>query len=308
EHARRRGRGRGDPGAPPRRFLLPSPRQVPPLRPAGAGGDRRGDRLPLGLHGLHEPARLAGRLAPGLGRTRQLRESGRGRPLPGGGRPHLRLHALRGRPPRPLRRPGGAHVPPGVPAARLLPRRLHPADDRHPGCHLPRLGDDVPPPAWGAELPAEPGRPAALALGLRAGHRDPLAGAGRDLAVDAAGDADRARRSGGDADRATGVGPDRRRRRLADVLGHHPAADPPLHHGRGCPPHHRRPQGVRHHLRHHPGRTGHRLGDGQHLPLLAGLQLLPDRSRVGGGGGLLRRHPRLLLRDALPAAARAMGV
>ncbi len=45
-------------------------------------------------------------------------------------------------------------------------------------------------------------RHSAAALGLSPRHRDPLAGHGRDLAVDAAGHADRARRARGDPDRA----------------------------------------------------------------------------------------------------------
>ncbi|KTT89290.1 hypothetical protein NS44R_15040 [Mammaliicoccus sciuri] len=63
------------------------------------------------------------------------------------------------------------------------------------------MDHDVPPAARRAELSAVVGRPAAAALGVQPDDGDPLAGAGRDLAMDAAGDADRARRHRRDPDR-----------------------------------------------------------------------------------------------------------
>ena len=75
----------------------------------------------------------------------------------------------------------------------------------------------------------------------------------------------------------------------------------PLHHlavARAVPdrrrgdPHHRRAQGVRHHLRHQPGRPGHRVGDDQPLPVPAGVRVLQRRQCVRGGGRVLRHHSR----------------
>ena len=53
------------------------------------------------------------------------------------------------------------------------------------------LDHDVPPPARCAELSAEPGRPAAISLGLQQRNRHPDPRHGRDLAMDPAGHADR---------------------------------------------------------------------------------------------------------------------
>ena len=94
-----------------------------------------------------------------------------------------------------------------------------------PGGDRAGLDHDVPPAARRAELSAVAGRPAAAALGVSPGDRDPFAGAGRDLAMDAAGDADRARRPRRDPDRALRKRADRRRQFLADVPLHHAAAD-----------------------------------------------------------------------------------
>ena len=96
----------------------------------------------------------------------------------------------------------GRRVPPEISAARLPARRLHHADDGDAGRDRAGVDHDVPPAARRAELSALADRPAAAALGVRSRHRDPVAGAGRDLAMDAAGDADRARRARRAADRA----------------------------------------------------------------------------------------------------------
>ena len=99
-------------------------------------------------------------------------------------------------------------------------------------------------------------RPAAVALGLSTGDRDPEPGPGRDLALDAAGDADRAGRPRRAADRALRERAARRRQRLADVPLHHAAAGLAVHAGRRGHPHHRRAEDLRHHLRDHAGRAG----------------------------------------------------
>lgn len=98
------------------------------------------------------------------------------------------------------------------------------------------------------------------ALGVPSGDRDPVAGAGRDLAMDAARDADRARRPRGFAHRALRERADRRRLDLADVPPHHPAAGRPVPVRRRDDPDDRRGEELRHHLRHYPRRTRHRLG------------------------------------------------
>src|SRR5205085_583847 len=85
-------------------------------------------------------------------------------------------------------------VPPEIRRPRLSAWPVHHADDGYSRGDRAGLDHDVPPAAWRAELSALAGRFAAAALGIPSRDRDPLAGAGRDLAVDTLGDADRARR------------------------------------------------------------------------------------------------------------------
>ena len=125
---------------------------------------------------------------------------------------------------------------------------------------------------------------AALSLGLRPRDRDPDAGPGRGLALDAAGHADRARRAGGLADRPLRLRADRRRHIAGRCSATSRCRCLALHHDRGGDPHHRCAEGLRHHLRDHPGRAGNGVGDAQHLPLSAGLPVLQYRLRLGGGG------------------------
>ena len=66
------------------------------------------------------------------------------------------------------------------------------------------------------ELPVDPCRSPALAVGLFTADRHSVVGSGGNVAVDAAGDADRAWRFGDAADRTAGICCGRRRRRLAD--------------------------------------------------------------------------------------------
>ena len=79
-------------------------------------------------------------------------------------------------------------------------------------------------------------------------------------------------------------------KRTADLLVHHLAPDPA---GADCGINAAvfgQPQGVRHDLHHHPGRTGHRVRDAVSLFLQCRVQLLQSRIRLGPhGGGVLDR-------------------
>src|SRR5690606_4237616 len=154
-------------------------------------------------------------------------------PVPSGDRPNARLHGAGGDLPGASGDDRGDHLSSGVPAARTVPRYLHPADDCDPGRHRPGVDDDVPPTTRRAELPAVAGRPATLALDLLTRYGDSGAGCGRNLAMDAARDADRARWPGFVTDRAAGVGCRRWRGPVANLPRHHPAIDPALPDGRG---------------------------------------------------------------------------
>ena len=96
----------------------------------------------------------------------------------------------------------GGGVSQQISDARLPARPVHPADDGNAGRDRAGVDHDVPPATRHPQLSAVAGRHAAAAVGVSPRNRDPLAGAGRDLAMDAAGDADRARRPRRDPDRA----------------------------------------------------------------------------------------------------------
>ena len=108
-------------------------------------------------------------------------------------------------------------------------------------------------------------------LGLSRRHGHPDAGAGGGLALDAAGDADRARRPRRLPTEPYEAAQTRRRLALAVLPPHHPAAVWPFI-VVARDPHHRRAEGLRHDLRDHPGRPGHGQRDDQHLPLSAGVR------------------------------------
>ena len=169
----------------------------------GAGADRRArrHRLPVAVHHLDEPERVEGRPADRVRRARQLPADAERPALRRGGLAHAGLHAALGAAAADLRHAGRRGVSPEISAARLPARPLHHADDGDAGGDRAGVDHDVPPAARRAELSALARRHAAAALGVPSRHRDPLAGPGRDLAMDAAGDADRARRAGGDPDR-----------------------------------------------------------------------------------------------------------
>ena len=109
-----------------------------------------------------------------------------------------------------------------VQAARPGTHAVRAADDGDAGGDRAGVDDDVPPAAWRAELPADLGRAAAIELGLRQQHRDPDAGDGRDLAMDAAGHADRAGRHRQPA----AASPTRRRSSTAPAPGRCSATSP----------------------------------------------------------------------------------
>src|SRR3954451_9624078 len=69
--------------------------------------------------------------------------------------------------------------------------RLRATCDGDTRCDFTRMDDDVSSATWSPELSAVPGWPAAAGLGVRQRDADPDPGDGRDLATDAAGDADR---------------------------------------------------------------------------------------------------------------------
>ena len=198
-------------------------------------------------------------------------------------------------------------VPPEIPAARLPARAVHHADDGDAGRDRAGVDHDVPPAARRAELSALARRHSGAALGVPPRDRDPVAGAGRDLAMDAAGDADRARRARRDPDRALRERADRRRELLADVPLHHAAADHAVPVHRRDDPHDRRGEELRHHLRDHAGRAGLGLGNDQPLSLQRRVRLLRRRLRLGDRAGVLRAHRDARRRHALCCASACTG-
>src|SRR5215207_192988 len=99
---------------------------------------------------------------------------------------------------------------------------------------------------------------------------------------------------------------DRRRLALAGVPLHHAAADHAVPVHRGDDPDDRRGEELRHHLRHHAGRSGLGVGDDQPLSLQRCLHLLRRRLRLGDRGRVLRPHHRARRDAALFASAHAM--
>ncbi len=77
--------------------------------------------------------------------------------------------------------------------------------------------------------------------------------------------------------------------RMAALPLHHAAAGRAVPARRRGDPHDRRAQDVRHDLRDHLGRPGHRVGDDQPLSVPAGVRVLQHRQRVGGRRRVLRR-------------------
>ena len=210
---------------------------------------------------------MEGRFVDHLRRVLQLSAPAERSALHRGDRTYAGLHRAVGGAAARVRHVRGRGVSPEIRRPRLPARSLHHADDGDAGGDRAGLDHDVPPAARRAELSAVAGRHPAAALGVSSGNRDPLAGAGRDLAMDAAGDADRARRPRGDPDRALRERADRRRQPVADVPLHHPAADHAVPVHRRDDPHDRRGEELRHHLRDHAGRTGLGVGDDQPLSL-----------------------------------------
>ena len=89
-----------------------------------------------------------------------------------------------------------------IAAAGPAARHFRHADDGDAGGRRAGLDDDVPSPARRAQLSAVARRHRPAGVGIQPDDCDPVAGAGRDMAVDAAGHADRAGRPGRDAARA----------------------------------------------------------------------------------------------------------
>src|SRR4029453_5931253 len=221
--------------------------------------------------------------------------------LPRGGRAPALVHAAGGARTADSGYRRGACVPPEVPAARILPRRVHPADDGHPGRYRAGVDDDVPPTAGRAQLSAVARGHRAERVGVFAKPRDPLPRVGRHLAGDAPRHAERAWRS-----RVAPYGPvrggvSRRRHALADVPPRHAADAAALHHGRRRRAPYRRAQDLRHDLRDYARGAGYVVGDDQSLPLPPGVLVLPGGQGVGGSGGLLRAR-RWAVADAVLAA------
>ena len=171
----------------------------------GAGADRRArrHRVPVGVHALDEPARMEGRRADDLRRPRQLSAAAERRALRRGGRGTrsstrscrccCRWCSARSRP---------SSSTPSFPLRGFL-RGLF---------IMPMMATPVAIAlVWTMMFHPQLGvlnyllslvGIAAAALGVPPRDRDPVAGAGRDLAMDAARHADRARRPRRDPDRA----------------------------------------------------------------------------------------------------------
>ncbi len=199
------------------------------VRGAGAGRGAGRDHIPVAVHDLDEPERMESRLADHLCRARKLSAAAERSPVHRSGRAYARLHRAIGAAAAHLRHFRGRRVPHEIPVARLPACGLHHADDGNAGRDRAGLDHDVPSATRRTQLSAFAGRLAAAALGVPSGDRDPLAGAGRDLAMDSAGHADRARRHRRTSDRTLRKRADRRRRHMADVPLHHAAADHAVH-------------------------------------------------------------------------------
>ena len=228
---------------------------------------------------------MAHRIECAFRRPRELRRPRDQQALHRIDRAHALLHFARSRFAVGVRHHGGAGISPQVSAAWFSARRIYPADDGNTSRGRAGVDDDVPPAAGRAELSAVTGGLAGVAMGLfpALGHSEP--GDGRDLALDAARNANRTRWLGIAAGGAAGVGDDRWRDRLADVSLHHVAAARPIPDDRRRHPHDRRAESVRHDLRDFAGRTGDRVRDDQHLPIPAGVLVLQHRDRLGSCRG-----------------------
>src|SRR6266404_1245844 len=172
------------------------------VRSAGVDRGPRGHHLPVGLRDLDEPARMEGRRAADLRWTCQLHPAAERRAFHRVGVAHTYLYRAVGSAAAAARHARGGGVSRQISDARLSARPLHPADDGNPGRDRAGVDDDVPPATRYPQLPAVARRPAAAALGVSPRDRDPIPGPGRNLAMDAAGDADRARRPCRDPGRA----------------------------------------------------------------------------------------------------------
>src|SRR5262249_59702711 len=106
-----------------------------------------------------------------------------------GGRAYAGLYGPLGAAAADLRYALGGRLSSEISAARLPARHLHHADDGDAGRDRADLDHDLQSAARRAELPALAGRHSAAALGISSRDRHPVAGAGRDLAMDAARDA-----------------------------------------------------------------------------------------------------------------------
>src|SRR6266403_6353677 len=164
------------------------------VRAAGADRGSRCHHLPVGLHDLDEPARMEGRRAADLRWTCQLHPAAERCAFHRVGVAHTCLYRAFGNAAAAAWHARGGGVSRQISDARLSARPLHPADDGDPGRDRAGVDDDVPPATGHPQLPAVAGWVAAAALGVSPRDRDPITGSGRNLAMDTAGDADRALR------------------------------------------------------------------------------------------------------------------
>src|SRR6266404_3294339 len=172
------------------------------IRDSGFGGRARGDRVSVGVHDLDEPERMESRRADDVRRPRQLYPAAERSTFRRSGGAYTDLYRAVGVAAARLRDLRGRRLSREFPRPRRAAGDLHHADDGNPGRDRAGVDHDVSSAARGSQLSALAGRPAAAALGVPPRDRDPVAGAGRNLAMDAACDADRAWRHRGDPDRA----------------------------------------------------------------------------------------------------------
>ena len=152
----------------------------------GAGTDRGPgrDHIPVAIHDLDEPERMESRFADDLRRARQLPAAAERSSLHRSGGAYAGLYRAIGTAAADLRHLRRRRVPREISMARFPARDLHYADDGNAGRDRAGLDHDVPPATRRAQLSAFAGGVAAAALGISSGNRDPLARAGRDLAMD----------------------------------------------------------------------------------------------------------------------------
>src|SRR5258708_10359010 len=136
---------------------------------------------------------MEGWVGPRVWRSCQLHWAGERCAVWGVGVAYACLHPAVGRAAAHIRHLRGYRVSRQISDARFSARPFHFADDGNASRDRFGVDDDVPPATRYPQLPLVAGRPAAAALGVSPRDRDSFAGHGRDLAMDAAGDADRAR-------------------------------------------------------------------------------------------------------------------